>query len=105
MSDEEKVVHKAVLAVFKDRRRPVVFNCGLNMKEEHENLLSAVKACFEEVIVLNEGSSSSGDYYLQKESKEWGGLIDVTGYVQDKEIVHLCCSSLPTFGTTEVGIH
>jgi len=56
------------------------------MKEENKNMPSGVKACFEEVIVLNEGSSN---YYLQKESKEWGNLKDVTGYIQDTAQVHL----------------
>lgn len=65
-------------------------------KEEHENVLQVVKSCFEEVIALNKGASSTCDYYLQRESKEWGGLIDVTGYIQDKEIIHLCCASLLT---------
>ena len=28
--------------------------------------------------------------------KEWGGNIDVTGYVQEKDVIHLCVSSSAT---------
>ena len=37
-----------------------------------------------------------GSYYLEKESKEWGGNIDVTGFVQERDIIHLCISSSAT---------
>lgn len=101
MPDEEKnAEYKTVLGLLKERRRPVQFKCGLSAKAEYENLLQAVKMCFE-VTALNKGVSSTCDYYLQQETKEWRGLIDVTGYIQDKEIVHLCCSSLST--VSEVG--
>ena len=46
------------------------------------------------VLESNEGPSSMVDYYLQRESKEWGGCIDVTGYVQERDvIVKFICES------------
>ena len=39
------------------------------------------------VLESNEGPSSMVDYYLQRESKEWGGCIDVTGYVQERDVI------------------
>ena len=36
------------------------------------------------------------DNYLQRESKEWEGNMDVTGYVQEKDVIHLCVSSSAT---------
>ena len=48
------------------------FKCSPNEKGEYKHLLQSVKSCFEEVIALNKSSSSSStrEYYLQKESKE-----------------------------------
>lgn len=76
-----------------------------------------MKSGFDDILIANEGPSSSShgiealasettQYYIQTESKEWGvlvdvtgfveskewgGLVDVTGFVQDKDIVYLCC--------------
>ena len=88
MMSEEKLKEKTVLAVFRNRRQPITFTSGKTPKEEHQNLFES-----------NEGPSSMGDYsrdyYLQRESKEWGGCIDVTGYVEEKDVIHLCVSSSP----------
>ena len=78
---------KEVLVVFGDRRRPVVFNCSnredakARVKEEYGWLMEAVESVkFEDVLKAEEGSSisDSGCFYLQVESNEWGGMIDVT---------------------------
>ena len=84
---------KTVLVVFRNRRRPVTFASGKTPKEEHQNLFEAVVRDFYDVLESNEGSSSMGNYYLQRESKEWGGCIDVTGSVQERDVIHLCVSS------------
>ena len=99
---KENSEYKTELGVFKEKRRPIWFKCSINAKEEYENLLQAVKACFEEVIALNEGASLTHGYYLQKESKEWGGLKDVTGCIQDKEMIHLCCAISSTVSEVEM---
>ena len=94
MSNNLDSDHKTVLAVFGDWRRPVNFVSGCTAKEEVYNLYQAVKATYNDVLSVNEGSSTTNEYFLQKESKEWGGqLIDITGFVRDKEVVHLCCGS------------
>ena len=86
--------HKTVLAVFGDRRRPVTFVSGCTAKEEVDNLFQAVKATYNDVLSVSEGSSTTNEYFLQQESSEWGGqLIDITGFVRDKAVVHLCCGS------------
>ena len=83
---------KTVLGVFRERRRPITFNSGNTPKEEYGNLLEAVKSGFDNILIANEGPSSSShgiealasettQYYIQRESKEWGGLVDVTGFV------------------------
>ena len=86
-SSAEQVETKQVLVVFGDRRRPVTFNSsnidgdqGNRAKEEYEWLLRAVESTFEDVLYAEEGSSTSntGSFYLQIESHEWGGMIDVT---------------------------
>ena len=90
---------KQVLVIYGDRRRPVTFNCGSNKdgddctKEEYEWLVKAVESVFEDVLSAEEGSStSSGAFYLQMESSEWGGtVIDVTSrtLVPDHGVVFL----------------
>ena len=86
--------HKTVLVVFGERRRPVSFESGSTAKEELERLLEAVKVCFSDIISAREGPSTAKEpeFFLQKQSSEWGGLIDITGFVEDKEVVHLCHS-------------
>ena len=67
---------KEVLCVYRERRRPVRFIC----KESENETIEAFKETFADV--LEEGSSSEstsqGGFIIQRESKEWGGLIDVT---------------------------
>ena len=99
-SSAEQAETKQVLVVFGDRRRPVTFNCstdgsqGDRAKEEYEWLVRAVESTFEDVLYAEEGSSTSntGSFYLQVESREWGGMIDVTPctIVPDHEVVFLC---------------
>ena len=85
--------HKTVLAIFGERRRPVTFECGCTAKEELQNLFQAVTVCFSDVISASEGSSTTKQYFLQQESSDWGGtMIDITGFVTDKAVVHLCCA-------------
>ena len=89
---------KTVLAVFMNRRRPVCFQGSEDPKTEKQNLLDAVKTTFSDVISSGEGTSGAGvgGYFLQTESEEWGGLVDVTGQVQDRATVLLqSCSSDP----------
>ena len=70
---------KEVLCVYRERRRPVRFICK-ESENETDKLLEAFKETFADV--LEEGSSSEstsqGGFIIQRESKEWGGLIDVT---------------------------
>ena len=89
--DQQECLEKTVLCVFKDRRRPVTFIQDKEPELERRNLLEAVKVSFSDLL---EGPSSScPTYFLQRESKEWGGLIDLTGYVEDRGTVHLCLSA------------
>ena len=83
---------KTVLCVFQGRSRPIMFKSGGNPKEEYENLLEAVLAGFRDLI-SNQATSSASSYHLERESTEWNRLIDVSSYVQEKEVVHLCLSS------------
>ena len=85
---------KTVLCVFQGRSRPITFKSGGNPKEEYENLLEAMLAGFHDLISkTNQATSSASSYHLERESTEWNRLIDVSGYVQEKEVVHLCLSS------------
>jgi len=53
-----------------------------------------VTECFSDIIgTYKDSSTSSKEYFLQQESSEWGGLIDITGFVKDKETIKLCYSS------------
>ena len=69
---------------------------GKLQRKSHQNLLKAVIRDFHDVLGSNEGPSSMDNYFLQRECKEWGGNIDVTGYVQEKDVIHLCVSSSAT---------
>ena len=83
---------KTVLVVFKNRRRPICFEGSVNPLTEKKNLLDAVQRSFADVITSGEGTSRSAcssGYFLQTESSEWGGLVDVTGHVQDRATVIL----------------
>jgi hypothetical protein len=55
-------------------------------------LLAAVETSFADVLSSGEGTSNSTSYFLQTESSEWG-RIDLTGGVQDRATVYLCCSA------------
>ena len=50
---------KTVLGIFRERRRPITFNGGSTPKEEYGNLLEAVKSSFDNIMIANEGPSSS----------------------------------------------
>ena len=89
----ESKVSKEVLVIFNDRRRPVKFECFENPSENYQSLVNAVEKVFCDILTAEEGSSSSGaGFYLQVESKEWGGIIDVTSETQidDHSTVFLC---------------
>ena len=91
--------NKQVLVIFGDRRRPVIINCSnredveARVKEEYQRLMEAVKSEFEDVLNAEEGSSTSesGSFYLQVESSEWGGMIDITSstVIPDHAVVFL----------------
>ncbi len=78
---------KTVLCVYGERKRPVTFLGSTDPLKDRKNLFEAVVACFSDVM---EGSSSQTSFFLQQESVEWGGLIDISGYVEDRTTVHLC---------------
>ena len=74
---------KEVLVIFEEHKRPIVFETSTNPIEEHKNLLSAVEIGFKDVL--------STGFYLQTESKQWNEIIDVTGTVEDRTTLFLCC--------------
>ena len=78
---------KTVLCVYGERKRPVTFEGSTDPVKDRKNLYEAVMATFSDVL---EGSSSQTSYFLQQESAEWGGLIDLSGYVEDRTTVHFC---------------
>ena len=95
MDVQSETVEKVVLVVFNSRRRPVKF-FSTNRSEDSKNLMDAVLEAFKDVLESDEGSAlQSNSWYLQPESKEWGGLVDVcdgienhcTVYLQPKEKV------------------
>lgn len=85
---------KEVLVIYNDRRRPVKFTCFEDSSENYHSLVSAVERVFCDVLMAEEGSSNSeGPFYLQMESKQWGGvLIDITSETQidDHSTLYLC---------------
>ena len=87
------VEYKTVVVVSGERRRPVQFKSSDTPNEEADNLFEAVADCFKDIIDIRakEGSSRGSEYYLQQESSEWG-LIDVNGFVKNKDTINLCCS-------------
>jgi len=86
---------KVVLCEFQGRSRPVSFKGGDNPKEEYKNLFEAVLDVFHDLI-SNQATSSASTYHLERESKEWKRRIDVSGYVQERELIYLCLSSKRT---------
>ena len=92
MTDHEPVgesVEKVVLVVFNSRRRPVKFSSSTDPSEENKNLKDAVREAFKDVLEADEGSSGSTAWYLQCDSREWGGLVDVCGSIEDRSTVYL----------------
>lgn len=82
-----------VLVIFDSRRRPVKFTCFQDPCETYQSLINAVEKAFSDVLAAEEGSSNADNgFYLQMESKEWGGMIDVTSETQvdDRSTVFLC---------------
>lgn len=93
-------IDKEVLVIFNDRRRPVKFKCFKNPSENYQSLCSAVEKAFCDILTAEEGSSnhsSESGFYLQMESNEWGGIIDVTPEtrVDDHSTVFLCRQKSP----------
>ena len=65
--------HKEVLVVFRDRRRPIFFECSSDPQVEYQHILDAVKETFDDVLSSGEGSSENTEgYYLQTDNKVWG---------------------------------
>ena len=84
---------KTVLCVFKGRRRLVTYRTSNQVQIEKKHLLDAVSVTFADVLSSGEGTSDTKSYFLQTESTEWGGMINVTGFVEDRATVHLCYES------------
>ena len=81
---------KEVLVVFWDKRRPIKFNVSEDPSEDKSNLIHAVQVAFSDIfpsLAADEGASSVPS--IQTESKEWGGLMDVTGEVQDRSTIFI----------------
>ena len=91
---EPSCIDKEVLVVFNNRRRPVKFKYfETDPSENYLNLLCAVERAFCDVLTPEEGSSNSeSGFYLQIQSDEWGGVIDVTPEtrVDDHSTVFIC---------------
>ena len=85
----EDTIKKTVLCIF---RRPVTFVTNSNKKIERKNLLDAVETSFADVLSCGEGTSNSKSYFLQTDDSEWG-QIDLTGGVEDRATIYLCCSA------------
>ena len=81
-------MEKTVLCVFGERKRPVTFKGSTDPVKDRKNLLEAVLLCYSDVLQ----GSEVGHYFLQQESVEWGGWIDLSGIVQDRSTVRLCSS-------------
>ena len=90
--EAQKESFKEVLVVFQDRR-PIKFKISNNPSEDKSSLLHAVQVAFSDVfpdLAAGEGTSSGpSSYFFQTESKEWGGLVDVTGEVQDRSTIFI----------------
>ena len=78
-----------MLVVFRNRR-PIKFKVSDDPSEDKPSLLFAVQDAFSDVLGGSEGASStSSSYFFQTESKEWGGLVDVMGEVDDCSTVFI----------------
>ena len=82
---------KTVLCIFEERKRPVVYDASTDEHDEKNNLMKAIMTTFSDV--LQETESTSRSYFLQQESEEWGGLIEVCNKLDDHATVYLCYSS------------
>lgn len=81
---------KSVLCVFGERKRPIIYDSADDWEQEKDNLMRSIKATFSDLLGETETLES---YFLQQESAEWGGLIDVHKKLKDHDTVHLCFSS------------
>ena len=90
----EEYCEKEVLVVFQSRRRPVKFKYpSASPSASYRSLFSAIEGAFRDILTAEEGSSTSeSGFFLQVESSEWGGFIDVTPEtpVDDHATVYLC---------------
>ena len=84
------VQSKEVLVVFKDRRRPIFFECSSDPQVEYQHILDSVKETFEDVLSTGEGSSESAGYYLQTDNKVWGRVdVNAKDKVPSHSILHI----------------
>ena len=70
-----------MLCVCKGRRRLVTF-LGAPTVEEMKNLKGEIESVFLVVLPPNQ------EYFIEREQRV-GGLIDLTGFIQDRDILHL----------------
>ena len=61
-------LHKTVLAVFGERRRPVTFLSSSTAKEQLENLFEAVTVCYSDIVSANEGTSTTNSTFCSKKA-------------------------------------
>ena len=82
---------KTVLCVCQGRKRPVTFLGSYDsIEEDRKRLKKEIESVFSDLLKPPSGEEGEvRGYFIEKESKEWGGLIDLTGFVQDKDILHL----------------
>ena len=91
----EEYCEKEVLVFFQSRRRPVKFKYPSvsPSASRYRSIFSAIEGVFRDILTAEEESSTSeSGFYLQVESSEWGGFIDVTleTPVDDHATVYLC---------------
>lgn len=90
-----------MLCVCKGRRRPVTFlGSHTNVEEDRKSLKLEIESVFSDLLLRNaeqpeQGETEIREYFIERESQEWGGLIDLTGLVQDRDILHLKWSESP----------
>ena len=87
---ESQSKFKEALVVFWDKRRPIKFKVSEDPSEDKSNLVHAVQVAFSDVfpgLAAGEGASSVPS--IQTESKEWDGLVDVTGEVHDRSTIFI----------------
>jgi len=85
---------EAITKTVQREEKTLTFSGSNNtIEEDRMNLKKEIESAFKDVLQTGDGQIQ--DYYIERESKEWGGLIDLTGIVQDKEILHLNYSEAP----------